>query len=186
MAILQETNELRDPSFSYQLNAAHYKNFQLYFTSMLALYVVYLFYLALRAFGELRAMNFLDSRLKFHAASMTVVLGLTLSIMSSRYGSRILEDNFVARMYTSYESEGQFLALYTVINCYIYVLAYVYSPTSTQTRENHLMRDNPTFSMVNESDEETEAMLLPQGSDDPGFGVSSTRGLALGHDDDSD
>ena len=28
MAILEETNELRDPSFSYQLNTAHYKNFQ--------------------------------------------------------------------------------------------------------------------------------------------------------------
>jgi hypothetical protein len=28
MAILEETNELRDPSFSYQLNNAHYKNFQ--------------------------------------------------------------------------------------------------------------------------------------------------------------
>jgi hypothetical protein len=39
---------------------------------MLAVYVVYLLYLGLRAFGELRAMNFIDSRLKFHAASMMV------------------------------------------------------------------------------------------------------------------
>ena len=45
---------------------------QLYFISMLAVYVVYLLYLGLRAFGELRAMNFLDTRLKFHAASMVV------------------------------------------------------------------------------------------------------------------
>ena len=28
MALLQESNELRDPSFSYQINTAHYKNFQ--------------------------------------------------------------------------------------------------------------------------------------------------------------
>jgi len=26
--VQEETNELRDPSFSYQLNNAHYKNFQ--------------------------------------------------------------------------------------------------------------------------------------------------------------
>ena len=48
MAVLEETNELRDPSFSYQLNTAHYKNFQLFFTAALALYVVYLMYLSLR------------------------------------------------------------------------------------------------------------------------------------------
>lgn len=28
MAVLEETNELRDPSFSYQLNTAHYARFQ--------------------------------------------------------------------------------------------------------------------------------------------------------------
>ena len=56
------------------------------------------------------------------------------------------------------------------MNCYVYVLAYVYSPTSTQLKSNRLMKDNPTFSMVNESDEddedleddsETGAMLRP-------------------------
>ena len=44
----------------------------------------------------------------------------------------MLEDNLVARVYTSYETEGHFLAFYTVLNCYVYLLAYVYSPTSTQ------------------------------------------------------
>ena len=43
-----------------------------------------------------------------------------------------------------------------MLNCYVYVLAYVYSPTSTQLKSNRLMRDNPTFSMVNESDDEDE------------------------------
>ena len=53
---------MRDPSYSYQLNSAHYEHYQMYFVSFLALYVLYLVYLALRAFGELRAMNFLDAR----------------------------------------------------------------------------------------------------------------------------
>jgi len=47
---------------------------------------------------------------------------LILSIIASRYGSGILEDNFIARIYTSYDSGSQFLALYAVLNCYIYVL----------------------------------------------------------------
>lgn len=162
LVVLQEINEMRDPSFSYQLNTAHFQNFQLYFSSMLAVYVLYMIYLALRAFGELRAMNFLDARLKFHAASLSVVLFLTMSIMAGRYGRGLLEDNLVAKMYTSYTSEGQFLAFYTVLNCYVYVLAYAYSPTSAQLKQNDLLRDNPTFSMINESDDddETGAMLI--------------------------
>jgi hypothetical protein len=194
MAILQESNELRDPSFSYQINTAHYQSFQLYLISMLAMYVVYFLYLALRAFGELRAMNFLDARLKFHAASLTLVIILTVFIVARRYGSGILEDNLVARIYTSYENEGHFLALYTCLNCYIYLLAYVYSPSASQAKDNnHVMRDNPAFSMINESDEETEAMLQP----DPETEIeqkkitekNNRRPAALvnlGHDDDSD
>ena len=49
------------------------------------------------------------------------------------------------------------------------------------------MRDNPAFSMVNESDDESEAMLLPRDEDnDQGASGGTPRGLALGHDDDSD
>jgi len=54
--------------------------------SLLGAYVTYLLYLALRAFGELRAMNFIESRLKFHAFTLAVSLGLVVSIMLNRYG----------------------------------------------------------------------------------------------------
>ena len=155
---------------------------------MLAMYVLHFSYLALRAFGELRAMNFLDARLKFHAASLGLVLILTISIVAKRYGSGVLEDNLVARVYTSYESEGHFLAFYTVLNCYIYLLAYVYSPTSTQAIQsrNNVMRDNPAFSMINESDEETEAMLQPTKEElemEQKRAASQPALVNLGHDD---
>ena len=74
-------------------------------------------------------MNFLDSRLKFHATSLLVALFLTLSIVLNRYGSGTLEDNLVAKLYTSYDSEAQFLAFYTVLNCYgIFVTSLFDSP----------------------------------------------------------
>lgn len=97
-----------------------------------------------------------------------------------------MEDNFIARIYTSYDSEAQFLAFYTCLNCYVYVLAYVYTPTSGQTRENHLLKDNPTLSMINESDDETEAMLIPDTDDNHKGSGGAKRPLILGHDDDSD
>ncbi len=170
---------------------AHYKNFQLMFTAGLSVYVVYLLYLAVRAFGELRSINLVDARLKFHACSLLVVLLLTLSIVFNRYGSGVLEDNFVARLYTSYDSEAQFLALYTVLNCYVYVLAYVYAPTNAQTRENHLLRDNPAFSMINESDDddETGAMLVSAAASEADAKAKNGgmhRPLILGTDEDSD
>ena len=101
-----------------------------------------------------------------------------------RFGSGILEDNLVARVYTSYESESQFLAFYTVLNCYIYLLAYVYSPSSAQAQNTHVMRDNPAFSMINESDEETEAMLQPE-DDTASKGKKAPPAalVNLGHDD---
>jgi hypothetical protein len=49
------------------------------------------------------------------------------------------------------------------------------------------MRDNPTFSMVNESDDESEAMLLPKsGENDHGAAGQSLRLVGLDQDDDSD
>ena len=59
------------------------------------------------------------------------------------------------------------------------MLAYVYSPTSAQTRDHAslLLKDNPAFSMINESDDETEAMLVK---------VDEEREGEDGEDDDDD
>ena len=69
------------------------------------------------------------------SSSTTIQIILIYVLFSPRYGSGVLEDNLVARVYTSYETEGHFLAFYTVLNCYIYLLAYVYSPSSTQVSD---------------------------------------------------
>lgn len=184
IAIMEEKIILNDPSFTYEIATAHLKNVQRLFVLLLALYFVNLFYFGLRAFGELRFMSFIDSRLKFHAFSLLSSFSLCSTIMVNRYGKNILDDNIIARMYTSYESEHQFLALYTILNCYIYVLAYVYVPTYTQMKENTLLKDNPTFSMINESDDETEAMLSNKDpSGDNNSTVGNYRIPVMGHDD---
>ncbi len=134
VAYFEKQYELKDPSFSYQLQSAHHHSFQLLFMTLLGCYVTYVLYLALRAFGELRSMNYIEARLKFHTATLVIVFSLLLSIMSNRYGKGVLEDNLIAKVYTSYQSEYHFLAFYTVLNCYVYVLAYMYAPTSSQVR----------------------------------------------------
>ena len=47
------------------------------------------------------------------------------------------------------------------------------------------MKDNPTFSMITESDEETEAMLQPE-TEDSDKKMNRKPLVNLGHDDDSD
>ncbi len=140
-----------------------------------------------------RSMNFIDARLKFHCASLFLTLLLALAITTERYGRGLLEDNLIARIYTSYQSEYHFLAFYTVMNCYILALAYMYTPTRAQKREKHLLKDNPSFSMINESDDEDETDIMlteemkrrTQHPTDVAE-TNQSRLPLLGHDDDSD
>ena len=224
LAVTEEYRTLTDPTFTYQATAAHFTRLQLVFVSLLGCYVAYLVYLAMRAFGELRSMSFIDARLRFHAFSLAVALALAFFVTLNRYGRALWDDNLLARVYSSYESEYHFLAFYTVANCYVYVLAYVYAPPGGAgvssavaasggsrggrggTREHHVLKDNPSFSMVNESDdedsdggEETDAMLGPKkrdGGDGAAVGNGAGGGVGgntlanthyrppvLGHDD---
>ena len=86
------------------------------------------------------------------SSSTTIQIILIYVLFSPRYGSGVLEDNLVARVYTSYETEGHFLAFYTVLNCYIYLLAYVYSPSSTQVSDGDGSAGYPNFGYPRISD----------------------------------
>ena len=57
---------------------------------------------------------------------MGVIILLATSIVYSKFGFGILEDNFVARLYTDYASVTHFLAFYALLNLYIYLMIYAY------------------------------------------------------------
>lgn len=128
MEITQEFNEMADPSYSWQIDTAHYHRFRALFFILLALYIGYTLYLTAKAFVELRSMQFIQTRLKFITTFMGVIIILCLSIVYSKFGSGVLEDNFVARLYTDYASATHFLAFYALLNLYIYLMVYVYGP----------------------------------------------------------
>lgn len=73
----------------------------------------------------------------------------------------------------SYKSSAHFMCFYGMINFYIFTMAYVYSPITTMNGEfdnyihlfsinnsyliailEPLRKDNPAFSMINDSDED--------------------------------
>lgn len=71
-------------------------------------------------------------RLKFLTLLMLFVLSITLTVTMCRFGFGVLEDNFVARLSTTYTSSAQFMCFYGLLNFYLYTMAYVYSPSGRQ------------------------------------------------------
>lgn len=46
-----------------------------------------------------------------------------------KYGvAPTLEDNFVAKLSTEYNSSAEFLLFYALLNSYIFIMAFVYAP----------------------------------------------------------
>lgn len=167
------------------------------------MYLLYLSLLILKAYSELRSMPyfgvyntifhskfefyfcyFLDMRLKFLTLLMMFVMAMSLTVTSYRFGFGILEDNFVAKLTTTYKSSAQFMCFYGLLNFYLYTMAYVYSPNGRPVHGNYqnfiikfdtskklssilfrpeptITKDNPAFSMINDSDED-----VIYGSDD--------------------
>ncbi|XP_066968307.1 transmembrane protein 181 [Macrobrachium rosenbergii] len=161
MAALQKYNELRDPLYSAALETNNFQKFKVFFFVIGAIYLLYLLYLIITAYSELRSMPYFDMRLKFVTLLMLIVLCISLVITVLRFGIGALEDNFVSQLSTQYESSAQFMAFYGLLNLYLYTMAYVYSPSERALMETHIMKDNPAFSMVNDSDED-----VIYGSDD--------------------
>jgi len=102
-------------------------------------------------------------RLKFMTLLVLLVLSICVSVTVLRFGVGVLQDNFIAQLSTNYRNSSEFMALYGLLNFYVYTMAYVYSPSSNAILEHQIMKDNPAFSMVNDSDED-----VIYGSDEDG------------------
>ena len=70
-----------------------------------------------------------DLRLKFLTFLMVVVLAISITILVLRFGTSVLEDNFVAQLSTHYQNSVEFMAFYGLLNFYLYTMAFVYSPS---------------------------------------------------------
>lgn len=191
LATWEKCNELRDPTYSHVIDTDNYNQFKTYFFVSGGSYCLYLLYLIMKAYSELRNLRNFDSRLKFLTLLMLFVVSITMALTANRFGFGILEDNFVSTLSTTYKSSAQFMCFYGLLNFYVYTMAYVYSPPSGRPlHEPQLTKDNPAFSMVNDSDED-----VIYGSDEDsrrplnGGGLPTNKSLAGGakrNDYDSD
>nr|CAI12014.1 novel protein [Danio rerio] len=152
LGIWQTVNELQDPTYQYKVDIQNFQGMKIFFLLVVCVYVLYLVFLVVRACSELKNMPYSDLRLKFLTALTLVVLVISVIILYLRFGSKALQDNFVAELSTHYQN-SEFLSFYGLLNFYLYTLAFVYSPSKNALYDSQL-KDNPAFSMLNDSDDE--------------------------------
>uniref|UniRef100_A0A3B4V8N1 Transmembrane protein 181 n=1 Tax=Seriola dumerili TaxID=41447 RepID=A0A3B4V8N1_SERDU len=155
LGIWQTVNELQDPTYQYKVDIVNFQGMKVFFLIVVALYILYLIFLIVRACSELKNMPYSDLRLKFLTALTFVVLIISMVILYLRFGAKALQDNFVAEFCYSLTPDipAEFLSFYGLLNFYLYTLAFVYSPSKNALYDSQL-KDNPAFSMLNDSDDE--------------------------------
>ncbi|XP_032839001.2 transmembrane protein 181 isoform X4 [Tyto alba] len=153
LGIWQTVNEVHDPTYQYRVDTGNFQGMKIFFLVVATTYILYLLFLIVRACSELRNMPYVDLRLKFLTALTFVVLVISIVILYLRFGAQVLQDNFVAELSTHYQNSAEFLSFYGLLNFYLYTLAFVYSPSKNALYESQL-KDNPAFSMLNDSDDE--------------------------------
>ncbi|XP_059897550.1 transmembrane protein 181 [Gadus macrocephalus] len=153
LGIWQTVNELQDPTYQYKVDISNFEGMKIFFLIVVALYILYLIFLVVRACSELKNMPYSDLRLRFLTSLTLVVLIISMVILYLRFGAKALQDNFVAELSTHYQNSAEFLSFYGLLNFYLYTLAFVYSPSKNALYDSQL-KDNPAFSMLNDSDDE--------------------------------
>uniref|UniRef100_A0A3P8YPH0 Transmembrane protein 181 n=1 Tax=Esox lucius TaxID=8010 RepID=A0A3P8YPH0_ESOLU len=136
LGIWQTVNELKDPTYQYKVDIANFQGMKIFFLVVVTLYILYLIFLIVRACSELKNMPYTDLRLKFLTTLTFVVLIISMVIL-----------------YLRFDIPAEFLSFYGLLNFYLYTLAFVYSPSRNALYDSQL-KDNPAFSMLNDSDDE--------------------------------
>lgn len=149
----QQHNELQDPSYQYKIDIGHFLGLKIFFFIVGGVYLLYLLILLVKAYLELRNMPYFDVRVKFLTGLMVSVVVISLTATGLRFGTAIVQDNFVAEITTQYQNSAEFLCFYGLFNFYLYTMAFVYSPSKSAVKDA-LNRDSTSFTMLYDSDEE--------------------------------
>lgn len=153
MTCWQQYRGLYDPTFNYKVDSGNFVALITVFFVFGGLYLLYLLFLVIRAFTELKSLPYMNLRLQFMTILMLCVVVVSTVITILRFGVSIIKENFVSELSTYYKNSAEFLAFYSLLNLYLYTMAFVYSPSKNAYKDSYF-KDNPTFAMLNESEDE--------------------------------
>ncbi|XP_071819065.1 transmembrane protein 181-like isoform X3 [Apostichopus japonicus] len=170
MTCWQQYRGLYDPTFNYKVDSGNFVALITIFFIFGGLYLLYLLFLVIRAFTELRSLPYMNLRLQFMTILMLCVVIASTIITILRFGVSIIKENFVSELSTYYKNSAEFLAFYSLLNLYLYTMAFVYSPSKNAYKDSYF-KDNPTFAMLNESEDD----MGSEDEEDQRTSLTSTR-----------
>ncbi|CAH2105894.1 unnamed protein product [Euphydryas editha] len=153
VAVWQKYYAYYDPTFNYYMNP-NYPVVKIMFFVAVTLYFLYLLVLIIKAYSDLRSMPFFDIRLRCLSIIVGTVSLVTAALALHSWGPAALQDHWAARPRVRYDTSAPFMALYGLFNFELYTLAYLFSPGTGSVHETAITKDNPAFSMINDSDED--------------------------------
>lgn len=142
-----------DPTYNYRLNWT-YPIMKAIFFSSLTIYFLYLLILILKAYSDLRNMPYFNSRLRCTSLMLGTVVTVITILAFQGWGPAALQDHWASEPQTHFDSSAPFMAMLGLFNFKLYVLAYLFSPGGKVVHEMTITKDNPAFSMINDSDED--------------------------------
>ncbi|CAG9795018.1 unnamed protein product [Diatraea saccharalis] len=153
ISVWQKYYAYYDPTFNYMMNP-NYPVVKIMFFSAVILYFLYLIVLIIKAYSDLRNMPFFDIRLRCLSSAVGCVTALVGAVGASGWGAGPLQDHWAARLHHHHDTSAPFMALIGLFNFNVYTLAYLYAPAGGSVHETAITKDNPAFSMINDSDED--------------------------------
>lgn len=153
LLLWQQIRSMADPTYNLTLDETYYFIFRAAFLVFFVVYLLFLLYLLIRAIAELKSMPYYDIRIKFSTTLMfTIIVTLAviaiLRVRSDPFSQSLLE-NFIK----NYRNTVEFCSIFALFNFYTFTLAFAYSPAKNASTDTDYA-DNPTFSMLNDTDEE--------------------------------
>lgn len=149
----QSVKELSDPTYNYQNDFSNFFGVKIFIMVLVGFYLLYLIYLIVRAYSELRSMPYFDLRLKFTTVLLVIVVVVTMTLTILRFGVDAFDGGFTSGVSTHLHNSTEFVAFYGLINIHLFTMAFVYSPSKNAVYESHF-KDNPALSMLNDSEDE--------------------------------
>ncbi|XP_072940014.1 transmembrane protein 181 [Epargyreus clarus] len=153
LAVWQRYYAHRDPTFDYTTHP-DYPVVKIMFFSAITLYFLYLLVLIVKAYSDLRNMPFFDVRLRCLSIIVGTVTFITTLLALQSWGPAALQDHWASQPKVHYDTSAPFMAMYGLFNFKLYILAYLFSPGGGSIHETAITKDNPAFSMINDSDED--------------------------------
>lgn len=153
LLLWQQYYSLDDPTYNLTMDENNYIVFRILYMINLIVYLLFLLYLIIRAYAELKNMPYFNLRIKFSLVLMFFVIVTCSSIAFLRIKSEPFRQSLFENFTKNYRNTIEFCAIFSIFNLYVYTLAFVYAPAKNASLDTDY-KDNPTFSILNDTDGE--------------------------------